>query len=135
MNSISEKEKRKTENSQEKDPELSDDLDESDSESEALNFEINEHVDCRDSVNKWLNAEIIAEIRVHYTGWSNKYDEWIEKDSERILKQCKLIRGLWVCMSFIGTKGKKFRLNNRIDANDENGKWLEARVVDVKYNN
>jgi len=75
------------------------------------------------------------EIRVHYTGWSNKYDEWIEKDSERILKQCKLIRGLWVCMSFIGTKGKKFRLNNRIDANDENGKWLEARVVDVKYNN
>ena len=28
------------------------------------------------------------EIRVHYTGWSIKYDEWVVKNSERVQKQC-----------------------------------------------
>ena len=59
MHSVSEKDERpKSGKNQEKDPDLSDDLDESDSESE--DFQLNEHVDCRDSVNKWLDAEIIA---------------------------------------------------------------------------
>ena len=58
MHSVSEKEERPAEKNQEKEPELSDDLDESDSES--VDFQLNEHIDCRDSVNKWLDAEIIA---------------------------------------------------------------------------
>jgi hypothetical protein len=29
------------------------------------------------------------DIRVHYTGWSQKFDEWIDKKSDRILKQWK----------------------------------------------
>ena len=27
-------------------------------------------------------------VKVHYTGWSTKYDEWIPAFSERIIKQC-----------------------------------------------
>ena len=57
MHSISEKEERPSEKN-DKEQELSDDLDESDSES--VDFQLNEHIDCRDSVNKWLDAEIIA---------------------------------------------------------------------------
>ena len=28
------------------------------------------------------------EIRVHFTGWANKFDEWISRTSDRIQKQC-----------------------------------------------
>lgn len=31
-----------------------------DSDEEKINFKLNEHVDCQDEVNKWLNAEILA---------------------------------------------------------------------------
>lgn len=100
----------------------SSDLDEDELESEKnIDYDLNEHIDCRDSVNKWLDAEVIGlrnnEIRVHFTGWSNKYDEWIEKNSDRVLKQWQ--------------KGMEFHLNNRLDVKDEMGKWLEARVIDV----
>lgn len=32
---------------------------------------------------------------------------------------------------FKGKRGKKFRINNRLDVKDEQEKWLEARVIDV----
>lgn len=90
--------------------ESSEDLDEdSEIEDSHSDFELNEHIDCCDSVNKWLDAEIIAvyylflrinhlfysklrnnEIRVHFSGWSNKYDDWIDKSSGRAQKQCIL---------------------------------------------
>ena len=63
-------------------------------------FEIGDHVDCRDQVGKWCNAEIVAVIfpfsflqkranlvKVHFTGWSAKYDEWIDINSDRIVAQ------------------------------------------------
>lgn len=55
-------------------------------------YYIGENIDCQDTVKKWLNAEIVSvrhnphEIRVHFSGWSQKYDEWISIDSNRILK-------------------------------------------------
>lgn len=63
MHSLSDKEKRQSElvpRQDDKDAELSEDLEESDPESEIPEFQLNEHIDCRDSVNKWLNAEVIA---------------------------------------------------------------------------
>jgi hypothetical protein len=45
---------------------------------------VGEHVDCLDSVSKWCNAEVMqidqtkTRLFVHYTGFSSKYDEWIE---------------------------------------------------------
>jgi hypothetical protein len=47
-------------------------------------FYVGEHVDCLDTVNKWCNAEIIKtdvaqkRVFVHYTGFSPKYDEWMD---------------------------------------------------------
>lgn len=39
-------------------------------------------IDCLDSVGKWCNGEIIDKkpsmIKVHFTGWSTHYDEWID---------------------------------------------------------
>ena len=51
-------------------------------------FYLNEHVDCLDTVNKWCNAEVqkvdVANKRVlvHYTGFSAKYDEWMDYQPE-----------------------------------------------------
>jgi len=57
-------------------------------------FELEEHIDCLDTVNHWLNAIIVNirddHIRVHYNGWAAKFDEWIHMNSPRILKQCIL---------------------------------------------
>ena len=51
--------------------------------SEGCPFAYNENVDCLDTVNKWLNAEVQKidtlnrRVFVHYTGFSTKYDEWM----------------------------------------------------------
>jgi len=87
-------------------------------------FQIGEHIDCKDTVNKWLNAEVIAarneDIKVHYSGWSAKYDEWINVRSDRLLKQWK--------------PGMRFQLNHRLDIYDRYEKWLEARVANLTHN-
>lgn len=56
-------------------------------------------------------------LRVHFTGWSYKYDEWIDERSDRVLKQWR--------------RGMPFRINNRIDVKDVKGKWLEARIIHI----
>jgi len=55
-------------------------------------------------------------IRVHYTGYPAKKDEWIPRNSNRLQKQ-------WV-------KGKAFQLNNRVDVYFE-GEWLEGLVMEI----
>jgi len=73
-------------------------------------------------VNHWLNAEIIGVrndmVRVHYTGWSPKFDEWVEISSDRILKQWQ--------------RGMNFQLNHRIDVLDERDTWREAKIIEMK---
>ena len=56
-------------------------------------------------------------MKVHYTEWSEKWDEWVDWDSSRLQKQWK--------------QGDEFKLNNRIDVKDTYNKWLEATVVKV----
>ena len=45
-------------------------------------FNVGEHVDCLDTINKWCNAEVREvdddRVFVHYTGFVAKYDEWIK---------------------------------------------------------
>ena len=50
------------------------------------------------------------EIYVHYTGWSAKYDQYINVDSDRILTQWE--------------PGKKISINNRVDGYHPIGGWL-----------
>ncbi len=72
-----------------------------------------------DSVKRWSNAEVQfvsdKSIYVHYTGWSAKYDEFIELDSDRILTQWE--------------PGKQIKINNRLDVRHPVGGWLEAKVI------
>ena len=77
-------------------------------------FHAGENVDVLDSVNKWMNAEVMfvcpASIYIHYTGWSIKYDEEVPLNSARVLKQWQ--------------PGKHVHLNNRVDAYHPRGGWL-----------
>lgn len=57
-------------------------------------------------------------LKVTYTDFDAKYDEWIEQGSSRILEQY--------------TEGGCLKLNNRIDVLDlKKNKWREARVIEM----
>jgi len=53
-------------------------------------FEMGQWVDCRDTVAKPCEAQIVDqredEVRVHYDGWSEKWDEWMDRSSARITR-------------------------------------------------
>lgn len=54
----------------------------------AMNFQVGQWIDIKDSIDQWLEGQII-EIRagkafVHYNGWGNRWDEWIDLTSPRI---------------------------------------------------
>lgn len=46
-------------------------------------YYVGEHIDCLDTVNKWLDATVASintleeNLLVSYTGFDKKYDEWI----------------------------------------------------------
>ena len=96
------------------------------SEASFKNFKyyIKQSLDCVDEMGQWLNAEVVAMrvgfVKVHFSGYSAKYDVWIEQDSVRLQKQ-------W-------THGKELKLNNRIDVLDKHKKWYEARVAEIEKN-
>ena len=51
-------------------------------------FEVGEWVDVKDTIGQWLEAQIIqinnGICLIHYNGWENRWDEWIEINSNRI---------------------------------------------------
>lgn len=60
-------------------------------------FTIGQWIDVKDTVNQWLEAEVIDKvkilgpirnydkIKVHYLGWGEHWDEWIDSYSVRIM--------------------------------------------------
>lgn len=51
-------------------------------------FQINNRIDIIDTYNMWKEARVIdkndTQIKIHYKGYADKYDEWIHKSSPRI---------------------------------------------------
>ena len=51
-------------------------------------WRLGQWLDVKDTVNKWLEAEIIDmredSIKVHYNSWAARWDEWIDLSSERL---------------------------------------------------
>ena len=50
---------------------------------------IGDLIDCQDPVHKWCTCRIVdivenKKIRIHYEGWSAKWDEWLPLDSDRL---------------------------------------------------
>jgi hypothetical protein len=58
-------------------------------------------------------------LKIHFSGWSNKYDEWIDTEisPHRLVKQWQ--------------RGEPVRLFNRLDVKDTVNKWMEAHVVEI----
>ena len=53
-----------------------------------MELRIGQWVDVRDTIDEWLEAQITKihgdKVFVHYNGWGNHWDEWIEYGSARI---------------------------------------------------
>lgn len=51
-------------------------------------FSMNNRIDALDTYKQWKEARIIdmneTQIKIHYRGYTEKYDEWLHKNSERI---------------------------------------------------
>ena len=51
-------------------------------------YEVGQWVDVKDTIDQWLEAQIIqirgTQAFVHYNGWGNRWDEWIDFSSPRI---------------------------------------------------
>lgn len=51
-------------------------------------FTVGQWVDTKDTIDKWLEAQVISvsgdEVKVHYNGWNDSWDEWISVSSQRI---------------------------------------------------
>ena len=51
-------------------------------------YEIGEWVDVKDTINQWLEAQVIqvqgSKAFVHYNGWGVRWDEWIGFNSPRM---------------------------------------------------
>ena len=47
-----------------------------------------DHVDARDGRNNWYESKIVAvkedQVKIHFLGWSKKWDEWVQRDFDGI---------------------------------------------------
>lgn len=52
------------------------------------NFVKGQWVDVKDTVDQWLEAQVVdvnlTQVFIHYNGWPNRWDEWIDISSPRI---------------------------------------------------
>lgn len=87
--------------------------------SSSSKFFIHEQVDVCDEKGTWMNGEVLelaaGKAKVRFTGYSHKFDTWIDENSLQILKQ-------W-------NPKQPFQINNRLDVIDTYGIWREARVI------
>lgn len=88
-----------------------------------VRFSPGQELDVLDTVRKWSEAEVVEVedgfVRVTYTYWSEKWDEWLSFESERIAP-----RGSKTYQGGIPAVGQ------RVEAHD-GSTWLEAEVLEV----
>ncbi|KAJ8608324.1 hypothetical protein CTAYLR_009413 [Chrysophaeum taylorii] len=89
-------------------------------------YRTGQELDVMDTVSKWAEAEVVAvdeasqRILITYTFWSDKWDEWLDFDSDRIRPR--------------GSEtydAKSPKVGQRVEAFDEKD-WLEAEIVAVR---
>lgn len=51
-------------------------------------YEVGQWIDVKDTIDQWLEAQVVQvrnnQAFVHYNGWANRWDEWIDFSSPRI---------------------------------------------------
>ena len=83
-------------------------------------------IEAKDEEMLWYPAHVAdvagREVRVHFDGWEDQWDEWIPKNSNRLRRH----RG-W------GTDAmpKDWQQDSTIEALDMEGKWYKAKVLHV----
>lgn len=64
-----------------------------------LELRLHDWLDCLDSDQKWRLAQIVAthpsQVRVHYHGWSEKWDEWVPRLDSRKIKPPRKVTSGW----------------------------------------
>jgi len=67
-----------------------DDCEDSDEDLNDRVLQLGEWIDVRDTVNKWCCGNIVEvkdkKVYIHYNGWSEKWNEWMDMSSPRIAK-------------------------------------------------
>lgn len=90
-------------------------------------LKVGQMVDALDTDSKWYEATIVGitegQAKVHYRGWSTKWDEWLARTSPRLMPLHSKVRD-W----------RRFRVNDEVQVGDERpGKkrmlWRDARVL------
>ncbi|GMF39370.1 unnamed protein product [Phytophthora lilii] len=90
-------------------------------------LELGRLVDALDTDSKWYEARIVDitldQAKVHYRGWSTKWDEWLAKTSPRLMPLHSKVRD-W----------RRFRVNDEVQVGESRpGKkrmlWRDAKVV------
>eukprot|EP00457_Paulinella_chromatophora_P000063 gb/GEZN01000063.1/.p1 GENE.gb/GEZN01000063.1/~~gb/GEZN01000063.1/.p1 ORF type:complete len:2729 (+),score=457.52 gb/GEZN01000063.1/:65-8188(+) len=86
---------------------------------EARKWVVGDKVDCKDTMQSWLVAEIIEirekphgedEIKIHYVGWPSRWDEWIERTSDRVSPLATYTKG-----KYTGQLGPPWNLDEHVD--------------------
>lgn len=51
-------------------------------------YEVGQWLDVKDTIDQWLEAQVVQvrnnQAYVHYNGWANRWDEWIDFSSPRM---------------------------------------------------
>jgi len=88
-------------------------------------------VDARDSEGRWFDSVVVeveeppgTKVKVHFKGWSSRWDSWIERDDETSLQPLFARTDDW----------RRLKEGDSCEIRSENADkplWYEARVVDV----
>ncbi|GMF20783.1 unnamed protein product [Phytophthora fragariaefolia] len=90
-------------------------------------LKVGQMVDALDTDSKWYEATVVdvteGQAKVHYRGWSTKWDEWLARTSPRLMPLHSKVRD-W----------RRFRVNDEVQVGEERpGKkrmlWRDARVL------
>jgi OTU domain-containing protein 5 len=83
-------------------------------------FLVHDQVDVMDEKGTWMNGEVIevagTGVKIKFSGYSDKFNTWIDESSGKVLKQWKF--------------GQEMQINNRVDILDTYNHWKEARIID-----
>lgn len=92
------------------------------------NLKVGDVVDARDSEKNWFDAEITeaeqAKVKVHYRGWSPKWDAWVDRDAEDELQPLFTMTENWRGTLEVGSA-----VEIKDDSDINKPLWYEGKVV------
>eukprot|EP00808_Paulinella_micropora_P003067 g72370.t1 len=86
---------------------------------EARQWVVGDKVDCKDTAQSWLVSEIVEiqknhheedTFKIHYVGWPPRWDEWIDRSSDRIVCLGAMTKG-----KYTGQVGPPWSLDEHVD--------------------